>query len=107
MESSIGRGGLERVSAAGLGVEVEAQRVRRAVTTRDDMLRFGRAFTALKATLDDERYISTKLGESSKICPLYSAEFNKIGSQPSIRSRDPRHFLPAVIHGCRTSLPLF
>lgn len=78
MESSMGRGGLERVSAAGLGVEVEAQRARRAVTTRDDVLRCVRAFTALKATLDDERYISTKLGEFSKTCPLYSADFTNL-----------------------------
>ena len=64
MESSIGRGGLESTSAAGLGVEVEAQRTRRAVATLDDMLLVGRAFTALKATLDEERYLSTKSGGS-------------------------------------------
>ena len=75
MESSIGRGGLESTSAAGLGVEVEAQRARRAATTRDDMVRFGRAFTALKAILDDEWNISTKPGEFLKTCPLYSADF--------------------------------
>ena len=69
------RGGLESTSAAGLGVEVEAQRARRAVTTRGDMVRLWRAFTARKATLDDERYISTKPGEFLRICPLYSADF--------------------------------
>jgi len=75
VESSIMRGGLESTSAAGLGVEVEAQRARRAVTTRDGMLRLWRVFTARKATLDDERYISTKPGEFLRICPLYSADF--------------------------------
>ena len=53
---------MESASAAGLGVEVEAQRARRAVTTRDDMLRSSRVFIALRATLDDERYISTESG---------------------------------------------
>lgn len=59
----MGRGGLDNISAAGLGVEVEAQRARRAVTTRDVTLRLEKVFTALKATFDDERYILTKSGE--------------------------------------------
>lgn len=70
MESSIGRGGLVNISAAGLGVEVEAQRARRAVATRDNVVGLGRAFTALNATFDDERYISTKSGEVPNDSPF-------------------------------------
>ena len=62
MESSIERGGLDNISAAGLGVEVEAQRASRAGTTQADMVRLGRAFMALKATFDEARYISSKSG---------------------------------------------
>ena len=53
--------GLESTSAAGLRAEVEAQRVRRAVATLDNMLLLGRAFAALKAALDEEWYLPNKI----------------------------------------------